>query len=55
MSQKNCLKGGGGNDVQHKKGSVGRVVLGYNIGPKGPPLEPNFLCFSRGSRFFCRI
>ena len=31
------------------------VVLGYNIGPKGPTLEPNLLCFSRGSRFFCGI
>ena len=90
---KNCLKGGGGNDVQLKKrkeklikiyrninynnssrrfkplGSrvmaisikcdslalrtEGRgVVLAYNIGPKGPTLEPNLLCFSRGSRFF---
>ena len=28
------------------------LVLGYNIGPKGPTLEPNLLCFSRGSRFF---
>ena len=33
-------------------GGGGGEVLGYNIGPKDPTLEPNLLCFSRGSRFF---
>ena len=30
MSQKNCLKGGGGNDVQHKKKRKTNKDIGYN-------------------------